>query len=89
MKLAGGILIGMAAGLLTLWRHHARTAQVDLLLIFFRMVIAASALWVVSLLLPEELASIAGDFLAWGLAGAVSALAVVAGVTGLECLLDS
>ncbi|MEO6017141.1 MAG: hypothetical protein ABIP46_07785 [Polaromonas sp.] len=87
MKLVGGILIGMAAGWFTAWRVHARPS--DLLQAFLKTVVVAATLGMFSLLLPEELASMAEDFLAWGLAGTVAAFAVLAGVKGLESLLDA
>ncbi len=89
MKLVGGILISVAAGLFTAWRVHARPTHSDVLGVFLKTVVAAAAFAVLSLLLPEELTSMAEDFLAWGLAGTAAALAVLAGVKGLESLLDA
>lgn len=89
MKLLGGLLIGMAAGLLTAWRVHANPKDIDLLHAFLTVLVCATGLFLFSMALPDALSEALQEFMAWCLAGTVGALALLAGVKVLEGMLDT
>jgi uncharacterized membrane protein YadS len=89
MKIAGGLLIGMAAGLLALRavRSNGRdSAYVPALAGAFAI---AGALFAISFLMPDGLEQATQELIGWCLAGSVAALGLLASVKGLEGLLDS
>lgn len=89
MKSMGGLLTGVTAGLLTAWKVDANHRHTDLLTIFLTLLGWAAGLFLLSLLLPDNLAQVAQEFIGWCLAGTVAALALLATVKILEGLLDS
>ena len=89
MKLLVGLLTGMAAGSLTSWRIRANPKDIDLLHAFLTVLVCAAGLFLFSMALPEPLAQVVQEFMAWCLAGTVGALALLAGVKVLEGLLDT
>jgi hypothetical protein len=89
MKLLAGLLAGMAAGLFTTWRVRENRKDIDLLHAFLTVLVCAAGLFLFSMALPESLAAIVQEFMAWCLAGTVGALALLAGVKVLEGLLDT
>lgn len=89
MKLLGGLLTGMAAGLLTVWRIHASPKDIDLVHGFLTVLVCATCLFLFSMVLPDALAEALQEFMAWCLAGTVGALALLAGVKVLEGMLDT
>ena len=89
MKQMGGLLTGMAAGLLTVWRIHASPRGIDLVHAFLTALVCAAGLFLFSMLLPDNLADVLQEFMGWCLAGTVAALALLACVKGLEGLLDT
>jgi hypothetical protein len=89
MKLLVGLLAGMAAGLLTTWRVHAHPKDIDLLHAFLTVLVCAAGLFLVSMALPDALAAVVQEFMAWCLAETVGALALLAGVKVLEGMLDT
>lgn len=89
MKFGGGLLTGVTTGLVTAWKAHASHQHTDLLPIFLAVLVGAAGLFLFSLLLPDELAQTAQEFIGWCLAGLVAALALLASVKVLEDLLDS
>ncbi|MFC5522788.1 hypothetical protein [Polaromonas jejuensis] len=90
MKLiGGGLLTGVSAGLLAAWRVHANPRNTAFLAIFLAALIGAAGLFLVSMLLPDDIAQFVQEWLGWFLAGTVAALALLVTVKGLESLLDS
>ncbi len=89
MKLLGGLLISMAAGLVTAWRVHADPKNIDLLHAFLTVLVCAAGLFLFSMVLPDALSAALQEFIAWCLAGTVGALALLAGVKVLEGMLDT
>lgn len=89
MKLLVGLLTGVAAGLLTTWRVRAHPKDIDLLHAFLTVLVCAASLFLFSMALPDTLAELLQEFMAWCLAGTVGALALLAGVKVLEGLLDT
>ncbi|MEP6771104.1 MAG: hypothetical protein ABI893_04865 [Polaromonas sp.] len=89
MKLMGGLLAGMAAGLLTAWRIHASPRDIDLVHAFLTTLVCAAGLFLFSMLLPDNLADALQELMGWCLAGTAGALALLACVKGLEGLLDT
>jgi hypothetical protein len=89
MKLMAGLLTGMAAGLLTAWRIHANPRDIDLLHAFLTVLVCAAGLFLVSMALPDSVAEVLQEFMAWCLAGTVAALGLLASVKVLEGLLDN
>lgn len=89
MKLLGGLMTATAAGLLAAWRIHAHPRSVDLMHVFISVLVIAAGIFLVSLALPGELAGVVQDVMAWGLAGTVGALALLAGAKALEGILDA
>jgi hypothetical protein len=89
MKLLGGLLTGMVAGLLTAWRIHAHPKDLDLLHVFLTVLVCAAGLLLFSMALPDALAEVLQEFMAWCLAGTIAALALLAGVKVLEGMLDT
>lgn len=79
----------LAAAMLAAWRVHANPKHTDFLHIFLTVLVWAAGLFLVSLLLPDDLAQGAQEFLGWCLAGTVATLALLASVKMLEGLLDS
>jgi len=82
-------LNSLAAAMLAAWRVHANPKHTDFLHIFLTVLVWAAGLFLVSLLLPDDLAQGAQEFLGWCLAGTVATLALLASVKMLEGLLDS
>ncbi|WP_238541083.1 hypothetical protein [Polaromonas sp. CF318] len=89
MKLMAGLLTGMAAGLLTAWRVHADPRNIDLLHAFLTVLVCAAGLFLVSMALPDSIAQVLQEFMAWCLAGTIAALGLLATVKVLEGLLDN
>lgn len=94
MKLMDGLFAALSAGLVTTLRLQRRKPAperepIDYLHIFLTVLVWSAGLFLVSLFLPDDLAQLAQDFMAWCLAGTVAAIAVVATVKGLEGLLDT
>ena len=89
MKSGAGLLDSLAAGMLTVWRIHANPKQTDFLHILLTVLVWAAGLFLMSLLLPDDLAEGTQEFLGWCLAGTVATLALLASVKMLEGLLDS
>lgn len=89
MKLLVGLLTGMAAGIFTTWRVRANPKEIDLLHAFLTVLVCAAGLFLFSMALPDSLALVIQEFMAWCLAGTVGALALLAGVKVLEGMLDT
>jgi hypothetical protein len=89
MKLLVGLLAGMAAGFFTTWRVRKNSKDIDLLHAFLTVLVCAAGLFLFSMALPDSLAAVVQEFMAWCLAGTVGALALLAGVKVLEGLLDT
>jgi hypothetical protein len=89
MKSGAELLNSLAAGMLTVWRIHANPKQTDFLHILLTVLVWAAGLFLMSLLLPDDLAEGTQEFIGWCLAGTVATLALLASVKMLEGLLDS
>jgi hypothetical protein len=89
MKLLVGLLTAMAAGAFTTWRIRANPKDIDLLHAFLTVLVCAAGLFLFSMALPDALAALVQEFMAWCLAGTVGALALLAGVKVLEGMLDT
>ena len=89
MKSGAGLLNSLAAGMLTVWRIHANPKQTDFLHIFLTVLVWAAGLFLMSLLLPDDLAEGTQEFIGWCLAGTVATLTLLTSVKMLEGLLDS
>jgi len=89
MKLMAALLTSMAAGLLTAWRVNASARDLDLLHVFLTVLVCAAGLFLVSMALPDAIAVVLQEFMAWCLAGTVAALGLLASVKVLEGLLDN
>ena len=89
MKIAGGLLIGMAAGLLALRAAQGNGRNSAYVPALVGAVAIAGALFAISFLMPDGLEQAAQELIGWCLAGSVAALGLLASVKGLEGLLDS
>ena len=89
MKIAGGLLIGMAAGLLALRAAQGNGRDSAYVPALAGAVALAAALFAISFLMPDGLEQAAQELIGWCLAGSVAALGLLASVKGLEGLLDS
>ena len=89
MKLMAALLTSMVAGLLTAWRVNASARDLDLLHVFLTVLVCAAGLFLVSMALPDAIAVVLQEFMAWCLAGTVAALGLLASVKVLEGLLDN
>lgn len=89
MKSVLGLVTGAAAGALTAWRSNAKPGQAGFHFVFLSMLIGASVMLSFSLFLPDDTARIVQEFIGWGFAGAMAAMALLAAIKGLEFLLDS
>ena len=89
MKSGAGLLNSLAARVLTVWRIHANPKHTDFLHIFLTVLVCATGLFLLSLLLPDDLAEVTQEVIGWCLAGTVATLALLASVKMLEGLLDS
>ncbi len=86
MKLASGQADGMTAGALPsslTGRVHNRVLKT-----FVMAVSSAACLFILSILLPAHLATVAQDLMCWFLLGAAATAVLVAGVKFLDGFLD-
>lgn len=89
MKSGAGLLNSLAAGMLTVWRIHVNPRHTDFLHIFLTALVWAAGLFLMSMLLPDDLAEGTQEFVGWCLAGTAATLALLASAKMLEGLLDS
>lgn len=89
MKIAAGLLLTTAAGLLTWWKAKNRGGPSDLFQFFAWTAVFMAALMLCSLLLPQTFAQPAQEVLGWCLAGSTAAIGLGAALRALEGLLEA